>query len=35
MKHQETVIIIDFVVQYAQLISRRVGECGEYCGIMP
>ena len=35
MKHQETVIIIDFGGQYAQLIARRVRECGVYCEILP
>lgn len=34
MKHQETVIIIDFGGQYAQLIARRVRECGVYCEIL-
>lgn len=31
MKHQEIVIIVDFGGQYAQLIARRVRECGVYC----
>lgn len=35
MKHQETVIIVDFGGQYAQLIARRVRECGVYCEILP
>lgn len=35
MKHQETVIIIDFGGQYAQLIARRVRECSVYCEILP
>lgn len=35
MEHQETVIIIDFGGQYAQLIARRVRECGVYCEILP
>lgn len=35
MKHQEIVIIVDFGGQYAQLIARRVRECGVYCEILP
>lgn len=35
MKHQETVIIVDFGGQYAQLIARCVRECGVYCEILP
>ena len=35
MEHQETVIILDFGGQYAQLIARRVRECGVYCEILP
>ena len=34
MKHQETVIIIDFGGQYAQLIARRVRECGVYLSLI-
>lgn len=35
MEHQEIVIIVDFGGQYAQLIARRVRECGVYCEILP
>ena len=35
MKHQEIVMIVDFGGQYAQLIARRVRECGVYCEILP
>ena len=33
-KH-ELVLVIDFGAQYAQLIARRVRECGVYCEILP
>lgn len=35
MEHQELVVIVDFGGQYAQLIVRRVRECGVYCEILP
>ena len=31
----ELVLVIDFGAQYAQLIARRVRECGVYCEIIP
>ena len=35
MEHQELVVIVDFGGQYAQLIARRVRECGVDCEILP
>ena len=35
MGQREIVIIVDFGGQYAQLIARRVRECGVYCEILP
>ena len=35
MKHRETVYILDFGAQYAQLIARRVREHHCYCEIVP
>lgn len=32
--HQYKILIIDFGSQYAQLIARRVRECGVYCELM-
>ncbi|HLB56411.1 MAG TPA: glutamine-hydrolyzing GMP synthase [Coxiellaceae bacterium] len=32
--HQHKILIIDFGSQYAQLIARRVRECGVYCELM-
>lgn len=32
--HQHRILIIDFGSQYAQLIARRVRECGVYCELM-
>jgi GMP synthase (glutamine-hydrolysing) len=32
---RELVAVLDFGSQYAQLISRRIRECGVYCEIMP
>ncbi|PIZ03650.1 MAG: glutamine-hydrolyzing GMP synthase [Gammaproteobacteria bacterium CG_4_10_14_0_8_um_filter_38_16] len=32
--HQSRILIIDFGSQYAQLIARRVRECGVYCELM-
>ena len=31
----ETIIVLDFGAQYAQLIARRVRQCRVYCEIMP
>ncbi len=33
--HQHKILILDFGSQYAQLIARRVRECGVYCELMP
>ncbi len=35
MGQREIVMIVDFGGQYAQLIARRVRECGVYCEILP
>jgi GMP synthase (glutamine-hydrolysing) len=32
--HQHRILILDFGSQYAQLIARRVRECGVYCELM-
>ncbi|HPS94419.1 MAG TPA: glutamine-hydrolyzing GMP synthase, partial [Deltaproteobacteria bacterium] len=32
---REFVAVLDFGSQYAQLISRRIRECGVYCEILP
>src|SRR5512137_1873511 len=32
---RELVAVLDFGSQYAQLISRRIRECGVYCEILP
>ena len=34
MEHQELVVIVDFGGQYAQLIARRVRECGVYLSLI-
>ena len=34
-QNHELVLVIDFGAQYAQLIARRVRECGVYCEILP
>lgn len=35
MKHQETIIILDFGSQYTQLIARRIRENQVFCEILP
>lgn len=35
MKHQETIIILDFGSQYTQLIARRIRENKVFCEIVP
>jgi len=35
MKHQETIIILDFGSQYTQLIARRIRENRVFCEIVP
>ncbi len=35
MKHQETIIILDFGSQYTQLIARRIRENKVFCEILP
>src|SRR3990167_6416128 len=32
--HKHRILILDFGSQYAQLIARRVRECGVYCELM-